>query len=79
MDNTAASQRARILEWLRNVGPLSTQQARTELDIMHPGMRVCELRKAGHPVYTRWTTEETQPGRKHRMAKYVLLIDRGSA
>ena len=76
-DNSAASQRQRILAWLMAGLTLSTQEARRSLDVMHPGMRICELRKLGYPIHTHWTTEETVPGRKHRMARYVLLIESG--
>lgn len=47
-DNSAASQRQRILSWLRNVEPLTTLQARKQLDVLHPAARVMELRKAGN-------------------------------
>ena len=75
-DNSAASQRARILEALRH-GPLTTQEARRELDVMHPAARVQELREQGHSIVTHWTWDETRRGRKHRMAQYVLVIEPG--
>jgi predicted ArsR family transcriptional regulator len=77
-DNSAASQRARILAWLLTGGPLSTLQARQILDCFHPAARIQELREAGHNIVTEWTTEEAQRGRPHRIARYVLLAGRGS-
>lgn len=71
-DNSAASQRSRILRHLREVGPITTLQARHRLDICHPGMRVCELRKSGIPIETNWTDDLTPEGHSHRVAKYVL-------
>jgi hypothetical protein len=67
----AASQRQRILAWLLTA-PLTTTQARTELDVMHPGGRILELRKLGHKIVTYWQTIDTGKA-KHRVAAYVLL------
>ncbi len=67
----AASQRQRILAWLLTA-PLTTTQARTELDVMHPGGRVLELRKRGHNIITHRQTIDSGKA-KHRMAQYVLL------
>ncbi len=71
--NTAASQRQRILDHLCSKGSLTTLSARGELDCCHPGMRICELRKAGYPIQTIWVHEAIAPGKPmHRIANYVL-------
>jgi len=70
--NTAQAQRARLLARLRG-GAVTTIQARRELDVMHPAMRVLELRKLGHRIITHWTLEATDVGRLHRVARYVLV------
>lgn len=70
-DNSASSQRSRILQHLLQKGPLSTLEARRK-GICHIGMRVCELRKSGHQVITHWTNDLTQDGSVHRVALYVL-------
>lgn len=70
--NTASSQRQRILNHLRTNGSLTTFQARGRLDCMHVGMRICELRKAGHPIETVWVNELSSAGTIHRIANYVL-------
>lgn len=67
----AASQRQRILAWLLTA-PQTTNQARVELDVMHPGGRVLELRKLGHNIVTHWQTIDTGKA-KHRVAVYALL------
>lgn len=72
-DNSAASQRSRILKHLREVGPITTLGARAKLDICHPGMRICELRKAGHPIDTVLVDDVTPEGFSHRVGKYILL------
>lgn len=69
---SAAAQRQRLLAALR-VGPVSTISARRDLAVMHPGMRVCELRKLGYSIETLWSRESDQLGVEHRQAKYVLM------
>lgn len=75
--NNAASQRNRILEYLRTKS-LTTLAARTELDIMHPSTRVQELKAQGHNIVTYWETVDNGQG-KHRVANYVLLAGKGGA
>lgn len=65
------AQQQRLIEQLR-LCPMTTLQARSELDIMHPAARVKELRERGHNIVTHWTVEHTGKGR-HRVARYVLL------
>ena len=74
-DNSAANQRQRILEFLRSGDSLTTLQARHDLDIMHPGMRVCELRKSGDPIETHWVEDLTPEGGIHRVARYILASE----
>ena len=63
------------MESLAKAGPegRSTIQLREELDIMHPGGRVLELREAGHDIATVWTVSTNAQGKAHRCARYVLL------
>ncbi len=70
-DLSAAAQRARLLAALRK-GPVTTLEARREPDILHPAMRVLELREQGHDIQTVWTRQETYGGVRHRVARYVL-------
>lgn len=72
-DGSVFSQRMRILTWLEANGDLTTQQARVELDVMHPAARVMELRKRGFEIMTYWKDYPTSDGKFHRMAKYVLM------
>ena len=71
LSTNAAHQRQRILEWLLQK-PLTTYQARQELDVFHPSARVQELKRFGHNIITHWTSVETPLG-KHRIAEYVLF------
>jgi hypothetical protein len=70
--NSAAAQRLRILEALRT-RPISTLEARRELDVMHPAARVMELRADGHNIITHRNREPTDCGKLHTVARYVLL------
>lgn len=68
--NSTEAQRQRILEHLK-CGSITTLQARS-LGIMHPGMRVCELRRQGYDIVTEMAVEYCPGGVLHRIAKYVL-------
>lgn len=72
-DNSAASQRSRLLNHLRSIGPVTTLQCRHQLDIMHPAARCQELRQAGHAIDTLWVNDVTPEGHSHLVAKYVLM------
>ncbi|MBV5330657.1 MAG: helix-turn-helix domain-containing protein [Chlorobium sp.] len=72
---SSAVQRQRILEHLKH-DTLTTLQARHALDVMHPGMRICELRKAGHRIEMVWTRDVAPEGHWHRVGKYLLLPTR---
>ena len=52
---------------------LTTQQARIELDVMHPAARVQELRAAGHNIITHRTTVGPGKAKHKKVACYVLL------
>ncbi len=67
----AESQRNRLLARLL-ISPITTLQAREELDIMNPSQRVFELKALGHNIKTHWETVDTGKA-KHRVASYVLL------
>ncbi len=76
-DNSAFSQRLKILCWFENNPSLVTEQARRELGIMHPAGRIEELRKRGYNILTHWDDYPTADGQPHRMAKYVLMNRKG--
>lgn len=72
-DQSAAAQRARLLDALRCC-PVSTLEARRNLDILMPAARIHELRHAyGYQIDTVWVWQKTELGRPHRVALYVLL------
>lgn len=69
-DETGLPQALRILDYLANHGRLTTIDAR-RMGIMHPGMRVCELRKRGAPIETARTYQADETGAVHFVAVYL--------
>lgn len=72
-DNSVATQRLRILNWLMHNSSLTTQQARREMDIMSPAARIFELKEEGHNILTHWEREKTASGDTRAIAKYILM------
>lgn len=72
-DNSAHSQRMRLLEAFESSDSVTTIEARRDLDILMPAARVFELRARGYDIATIWTDGLTECGRKHRVARYVLM------
>jgi len=69
--NSANAQRQRLLERLKT-SPVDTVTARSELDILCPAARVLELRRRGRNIETVWVDRQTDCGKVHRVALYVL-------
>jgi len=67
----AQSQRNRLLARLL-ISPITTLQARSELNIVNPSQRIFELKAEGHNIHTHWETIETGKT-KHSMVAYVLV------
>lgn len=76
-DNSTHSQCMRLLEALRH-HPVTTIEARRDLDILMPAARVFGLKALGHKINTLWTEECTFSNRKHRIACYVLVREAGN-
>jgi hypothetical protein len=79
-DLSASAQRKRLLDALR-CGPVTTIEARRNLDILMPAARVHELKhRHGYNIQTLRTRQQTECGRLHSVARYVLLaggVDHG--
>jgi Helix-turn-helix domain len=67
-------QRADVLARLR-VEPLSSLQAREDMGVLHCAARVMELRRAGHRIDTVRSQAFDSRGRRHTVARYVLIPD----
>lgn len=75
-DTNLDAQRQRLRLALERAGSkgITTLQARHDLNVMHPGGRIHELRHDyGLNIQTIWTTDTTPEGFQHRTARYVLL------
>lgn len=72
LDNSATAQRNRLLDALR-VSPITTIEARRNLDILMPVARVWELRQDGMQIETIFVWQDTDAGQSHQVAKYVLM------
>ena len=75
-DLSTDAQRQRLLDALRR-SPVTTLEARRNLEILHPAMRVLELKRLGHRIDTVIIHQATETGIKHRVAKYVLQPNSG--
>lgn len=72
-DLSAAAQRARLLDALR-CGPLTTIEARRNLDILMPAARIHELKhRHGHDIQSIRVRQETDSGKLHTVARYILI------
>lgn len=71
--NSASAQRSRLLDYLYKYSSITTLEARKILDCLHPAMRILELRDSGFRIDTVWVKQETDCGKLHRIAKYVLV------
>ncbi len=79
-DLSTAAQRKRLIDAL-HCGPITTIEARRNLDILMPAARVHELKhRHGFVIQTIRVRQETDCGKLHSVAKYVLLprsVDHG--
>lgn len=69
--NDSAAQRRRLLAALQ-VGPITTIEARRDLDVLMPAARVFELRAVGYRITTYRVEQRTECGRLHNVARYGL-------
>ncbi len=70
-DLSTEAQRSRLQERLR-AGPVTTLEARRELEVLAPAARIWELRALGHVIDTVRVSQATETGIKHNVAMYVL-------
>jgi len=73
-DLSAEAQRKRLIDAL-HCGPITTIEARRNLDILMPAARIHELKhKHGYDIQTFRIRQETDSGKLHSIAKYVLIV-----
>ena len=72
IEESAASQAARIVEYLQAQGTLTTLEARQRLGVMNPAQRISELRnRLGLPIETGRTYQADETGAIHLVACYI--------
>lgn len=74
--DAASNQRTRLLAALRELGSVSTIDARRYLDIMAPAPRVMELRRMGVRIETVWIRQQTDLGKLHKVGLYLLKVSK---
>jgi len=72
-NTSAPAQRARILKYLQEHGPLTSLHARGPLNCYHPNARIKELRAMGYGIETHWRTVIDEYGNEHRVGLWVLV------
>lgn len=73
-DLSAEAQRKRLIDALR-CGPITTIEARRNLDILMPAARIHELKHLhGFDIQTFRVRQKTDSGRLHSIAIYVLIV-----
>ncbi|QND83419.1 Helix-turn-helix domain-containing protein [Chromobacterium vaccinii] len=74
-DTSVEAQCFRLLNALK-IGPVTTFEARTRLNILHPAGRIADLRGAGNSIGTERVTITDENGHKHSgIARYTLLSE----
>lgn len=72
-DISTYAQKQRLLTELR-IKPITTIQARSELNILAPAARIWELRHIeGHNITMHLVKDVTTEGKQHRVAQYSLI------
>ena len=76
-DLSAEAQRRRLLDALR-CSSVSTLEARHNLDIQHPAMRIRELCLEGFDIQTVRVSADTVFSVNHVVARYFLMAEKGA-
>ena len=71
-DQSANTQRRKVLTALQTLGHVTTFEAMRHLDVYDVRPRVLELRRQGHEIVTSWRYLPTESGRLHRIGVYSL-------
>jgi Helix-turn-helix domain len=79
MTDTTHLQRQRLMDALRR-GPLTIDQARSDLRIPNPGSRVYELRHSlGVNIVTLTSHKSGDDGGRQKVSVYVLMAEQANA
>ena len=71
-DNSAFNQCLKLLDYLLELGSITSAEAREKLDVYYPPARIFTLRQNGYLINNIWDNWTSEHGIKHRIARYVL-------
>ena len=69
------SQKARILNYMKLHGSITTRESVIELGIMCPWKRFEELRRDGERITSTWETGQNRYGEECRFKRYYLVTE----
>ena len=70
---STATERTRIVDYLKKNHKLTTIDSREKLGIMNPAQRISELIKKGAPIGKDYTMQTDSTGARHRVRVYIWL------
>jgi hypothetical protein len=71
-NNRRQAQVDRAISYMREHGSLTSLEALTELGILSFPKRICEMKKQGFYIKTKWESGEGRNG-KYRVKRYFLI------
>lgn len=72
MEESNATQRTLVIEYMKKYGGITSKEADDDLGIMRLGARIFELRQSGMIINDEWVTVINRRGMKRRVKKYSL-------
>lgn len=61
-----------LLDYLKEKGSITGMESITELGIMNYKGRICDLRRLGFDIETKWESAVNKKGQKKTFARYIL-------
>ena len=61
-----------LLDYMKENGSITGMESITELGIMNYKGRICDLRRLGFVIETKFETATNQKGQKKTFARYIL-------
>lgn len=74
--NNRQSQVDRAISYMREHGSCTSLEALTELGILSFPKRICEMRKQGFYITSKWESGESRYGNKFHVKRYYLIEEK---
>ena len=68
----AATQKAKLLDHLKNTGPITSLEAVRKFNILRPSNRIQELKAEGYDIHTEIVWKKHKDGSMTHYAKYSM-------